>query len=306
MTGPEDVLPPSEHLHAVAPGWPVEASHRPQLVQLAGAGRLLDAARRQASEIAYPRADWPATRQPVGLLYREDGVNAIRSWLAGLIDRLGAATGASELRAQLEALDDTFYRAVETETPLLRLYEYAAEAIDEIVIIVNARKAFVFWDTEMGEDSREALPDISGLWPIGESLEPAPAAPLTHGAVVAIDPAAEQQARSYERRVPDEGAPSGRQHQQREHLDDLIAAEAGLNPTPSAADVIPSRAGILWRPRRLEIVDVDRLRRWLRHRTVDPAARVALAGVSSFIESARLEHADVLLDALVTDSPEAL
>src|SRR2546425_5105785 len=131
MTGPEDVLPPSEHLHAVAPGWPVEASRGPRLVQLTGAGRMLDAARRHAAELGYPPPDWPATRQPVGLLYREDGVNAILSWLTGLIDRIGADVSATGMRAQLEFLRDTFHRAVETETPLLRLYEYAAEATGE-------------------------------------------------------------------------------------------------------------------------------------------------------------------------------
>jgi hypothetical protein len=54
------------------------------------------------------------------------------------------------------------------------------------------------------------------------------------------------------------------------------------------------------------LLDVERLRRWLHHRATDPAARAALANLSSFIESSNREHADLLLDAVCTDSPEAM
>jgi hypothetical protein len=91
-----------------------------------------------------------------------------------------------------------------------------------------------------------------------------------------------------------------------EELDRLLAEEARLTPTPSAANVIPTRADVLWRSRRLELVDVERLRRWLHHRATDSRSRTALAEASSFIESASREHADLLLDAFCTDSPEAI
>ena len=303
MAGPEDVLPRSEHLHAVAPGWPAQTVHGPALVQLTSAGRLLDAALRQANVLTYPHAVWPATPQPVGLLYREDGVRAILSWVTGLIERLRAEVGATKLLIEIERLHAIVDRAAATETPLLRLYEYAAEAPESIVTIVGARKAFVFWDTEMAEDSREVLPDMSPLWTIGESLESGSDAPRTEGA--AIESASAQLARSYERRVREEDARDecpGRM----EELDRLLAEEARLTPTPSAADVIPTRADVLWRPRRLELIDVERLRRWLHHRASDSRSRTALAEVSSFIESANREHADLLLDAFCTDSPEAI
>jgi hypothetical protein len=57
----------------------------------------------------------------------------------------------------------------------------------------------------------------------------------------------------------------------------LLAEETMLDPTPSAVDVIPSRAAILWRPRRLELIDVERLRRWLHLRAGDRAFCAASA-----------------------------
>src|SRR5262245_38239141 len=103
MAGPEDVLPLSEHLHTVTPGWPA-APGGPQLVQLTRAGHILDAARRCASALAYPQPAWPATPQPVGRLYREEGVRAILSWLRGLLERLRAEAELAESLVELEHL----------------------------------------------------------------------------------------------------------------------------------------------------------------------------------------------------------
>jgi hypothetical protein len=264
---------------------------------------MLDVARRQASALNYPHAVWPATSQPVGLLYREEGVRAILSWARGLLERLRADVGATESLVEIERLHAIVDRAAATETPLLRLYEYAAEAPESIVTIVGARKVFVLWDTDMAEDSSEVLPDMSALWTVGEALESGSDARRAEGA--AIESSAAQLARSYERRVLEVDA-RGECRRQMEELDRLLAEEARLTPTPSAANVIPTRADVLWRSRRLELVDVERLRRWLHHRATDSRSRTALAEASSFIESASREHADLLLDAFCTDSPEAI
>jgi hypothetical protein len=306
MAGPEDVLPLSEHLHAVAPGWPTQKGGYPAFVQLTHAGRTLDSARRQASAMDYPPAVWPATPQPVGLLYREEGVRAILSWVTGLLERFRAGVETPESLVQIESLHATIDRAVETETPLVRLYEYAAEAPDAIVTIVSARKAFVFWDTEMVEDSSEVLSDMSALWTAGQALESGSDAPPPKGATTAIESAVAQLARSYERVVREQDARGEYRRRQMERINRLLTEETRLDPTPSAVDVIPSRATILWQPRRLELIDVERLRRWLHFRAGNRAFRTALEGVLAFIDSASHEHADLLLDAFCTDSPEAL
>jgi hypothetical protein len=306
MAGPEDVLPLSEHLYAVAPGWPAQIGHHPGFVQSTHAGRMLDSARRQASAMGCPPAVWPATPQPVGLLYREEGVRAILSWVTGLLERFGADAGTPEWLVQVERLHAIIDRAVETETPIVRLYEYAAEAPDAIVTIVSARKAFVFWDTEMVEDSSEVLPDMSALWTAGQAFESESGAPPPQGATAVTESAVAQLARSYERIVREQDARGECRRRQMERIDRLLTEETRLDPNPSAVDVIPSRAAILWRPRRLELIDVERLRRWLHLRAGNRVFRTALGGVLAFIDSASREHADLLLDAFCTDSPEAL
>jgi hypothetical protein len=301
--GPEDVLPLSAHLHAIAPGWPEQVNPGPALVDLTGAGYMLDEVRRQASTLSYPHFTCPATPQAVGLLYREEGVIGIRSWVQGLTERV-RAMAVTESLPQLESLHTMIDRAAETETPLLRLYAYAAEAPESIVTIVTARKEFVFWDTEMAEDSREILNDMSALWRVGEALDSRSEVPAVRTTTRGIESAVSEQARSYERRLRDQNARDASRAMAQ--LDRLLAEDAKLDPIPSAAQVIPTRAAILWRPRRLELVDVERLRRWLHHRASDPDSRATLFGVFSFIDSASHEHADVLLDAFCTDSPEAI
>jgi hypothetical protein len=265
---------------------------------------MLDEARRLASTLEYPRAAWAATTQPVGVLYREEGVSALLSWVTGLAERLRAGAGQPDAGAQIERLHATLYQAAETATPLLRLYEYAEEAPEAIGTIVSARKSFVFWGTDMVEGSSEVLPDMSALWAVGEALDPGSDAPANGSRRAGIESSVAQRARTYERRVrelaSDEcGAP------EIHRLDRLLAQEARLTPRPSATEVISSRAGILWRPRRLELVDVERLRRWLYHITSDVRGG-GLAEALAFVDSASREHADLLLDAFCTDSPEAL
>jgi hypothetical protein len=215
--GPEDVLPLSKHLHAVTP----ECA----LMELTGAGKLLDEAN------AFSDSSIPAALpQPVGLLYREEGVNALRPWLQGLSER---SREYDRLRAVID-------RAAVSETPLLRLYDYAAQELESIVIVVSARKEFLFWDTEMSEGSTETLADMSVLWTIGQ-------APLA----------------------------------------------------------IPRRSEILWRPRRLELADVQRLREWLHQTFTNTDSLAALRETLSFIDSASIDRAAIHLEAFCTDSPEA-
>jgi hypothetical protein len=286
----------------VTSGWPV-GTGSPALVQVSGAGRILDAARQRARALGHPDPVWPAVSQPVGLLFREDGVRAIATWLTGVIEPLQAHATTPHARDDLAQLGATMQRCVEMQTPVLRLYAYAAEAPAATVTIVGARKTFVFWDTEMAVGSREALRDMSALWTVGEALEPRSGAMSPSPSALACCEVA-QQARVYERSVRDQ-ARGKSQREQVTHLDSLLAEEARLNPDPPAVDVIPDRAAILWRPRRLELVDVERLRRWLQQRNAGPAG-AALADVRAFIDSACREHADVLLDAFCTDSPEAI
>jgi hypothetical protein len=240
------------------------------------------------------------------VLYREEGVKAILSWVTGLIQRLRIEADPTESFIQLQHLQATLHRAAATETPLLRLYEYAAEAPEEIVTVVSARKVFVFWDTEMVDDSREALPDISALWTFGEVLDSRADVPPPGRTNATLDSTVAQRARAYERRVHEFDARYECRRRQIDRLERLLALDARLAPSPAAVVVLPSRAAILWRPRFLDLVDVERLRRWLQHGLTHLHSHSALAAVSSFIESARHEYADLFLDAFCTDSPEAI
>jgi hypothetical protein len=292
MTGAAGVLPFSEHLHGIVGGWPAQSASAPSLVKLSEAGKAIDEARRVASTVGYPRPNWPETEQPVGILYREAGVTSILQWLNGLAERLSGDERVLHAHAAIQS-------AANTSTPLLRLYQYAEEALEDINIIVSARKSFVFWDTDMLEGSCESLPDIRALWEIGAQLEPASGVAHADAPTAGI-------ARLYERRVRDLPPDTPGLAQHIHQLDALVAEEARLAPIPSAGDAIPTRAEILWRPQRLELVDVERLRRWLTSKKDDARAGGALIDLSAFVESASREHADLLLDAFCTDSSEAL
>ena len=289
--GPEDVLPLSVHLHAIAEGWPTRRPSGSPLIELTDAGRILDELRNRANELSYPYDSWFAVLQPVGRLYREEGVIALQSWLKGLRGLL-----SREMVSQCDQVRTIIDQAVETETPLIRLYEYAAEALDLIVTVVSASKDYVFWNSQLVDYSPNSLVNINHVWTLGQLFDSSTFA-------LVPDSTASQRVRAYERQIREKGEPSETQQQK---LDGLLSAEAKLNPDPPAAQIIPSEAAILWRVRRLELVDVERFRRWLQHTIKDPVHRTALQDVISFIDSAGIERANVLLDAFCTDSPDAI
>jgi hypothetical protein len=291
-----DILPLSEHMYEIDDDWLAGPSPAPRLVKRFGAGKLLKEARRLAGTIEYSRIPQAETAQPVGILYREEGVLALLSWLTGLAERLRAGEPSSEARDGVEYLNSMFHDAAKKCTPILRLYEYAEESPRDLMTIVSARKSFVFWDTEMVDGSLEVLPDISVLWQAGE-----PPARKSRGRETWLS----RRARLYERRVRELGPEDPFRVRRIERMDRLLAREAKLTPAPTL-DMFPNRAQIYWRPRRLELIDVERLHRWLRQWKEEHREDRRLDELTGFVDSALREHADLLLDAFCTDSPEAI
>jgi hypothetical protein len=280
MSSVTEVLPFSRHLHRVEEG---------RLVALPEAGEMLDHTFRLAAETGYAPAGSFEVRQPVGYLYRDEGVCELTSWLRGLTEFLrGRSELAPELR-KTESPVEIFSDARERKRSILRLYEYAEESLSDLVVVVSARKSFVFWDTHMVEGSVESVPNIGVLWNVPNMGEEKSAPEIW----------AAERARNFERIL--KASPQVRQLEI-EGLDKLLAREAEVNPCPDLRDILPTRAEILWRPRSLELIDISRLDRWLSRNATTPA----LKEIAAFVGTAHTERADLALDAFVTDSPEAI
>lgn len=88
-------------------------------------------------------------------------------------------------------------------------------------------------------------------------------------------------------------------------LPDVSALWSFGESTGRITGCLPSRAEILWRPRRLAADDIEQLLRWTGS-APRPAAEAALEQVLFFFETARREQSEVELDGFCTDSPEAL
>ena len=275
MAEPKDVLPLSEHLYVVEQGWPRSGKTGTSLLRLHRAGRAIDEARRLAAALRVGVSEPPQT-QPVGVLYRETAVLALRA----SISELRIATRQQADPAMDRVLDDLhgiLERAAAETTSLVRPYQYA----------------------------EEVLPDISALWAVGEAVEPTPSGTAVASHQSPGGRAAEQSVREYERRVREADTVEVGSSEEGE-LERLLVRDAEQTPRPLAADVLPSRADVLWRQCRLEAVDVARLRRWVSSAGLDAMKHADLTRVVAFIESASQERANILLDAFCTDSPEAV
>ena len=85
-------------------------------------------------------------------------------------------------------------------------------------------------------------------------------------------------------------------------MDRVLTREAEANPCPELRDILPTRAEILWRARPVELIDVSRLARWMSRNATTPR----LKEIAAFVYTFKTEREDLLLDAFITDSPEAI
>jgi hypothetical protein len=296
MPRSEDVLPLSTHLYVLGQSWPRNKDVGMPMHCLSRAGCLLDEARRRAGERRLTSISWHATPTPVGPLYRKSDVNALfdsMRVLAGLTDALPA----SDLLTLMSVLESV----CEEGTPLLRPYRYVEEALQDVATVIVASKIFVFRDTELGEESEVLLPNVSALWAFGESLpmrtvssSPPPFQKVTIACL-------EHWLRMHEQQLMQAQMDESGSHGE---LDRVLAWDAQINPQPDPAAILPSRAELLWQPRRLTTIDIDRLLRWLDSQPLGTAP-ISLTRILSFFRSAQQEYAEVMLDAYCTDSPEA-